>query len=175
MYYIFRYFHNILYTFTILYFSIFSQYFVLSQYKIFRFFHNILYFHNIIYFDIFTILYFFDLTHSGVDNHYYLLRIMIDSRYVPECGISYATCHSLYSNTVLYVLPLYGITRQSLHFEMSVHSEARNYELRSLELMLLKSRTKGQFSVGCTMCEVTMRKLKEFLMNDESAQVTSCL
>jgi len=54
---------------------------------------------------------------------------------------------------------------------MSVHSEATGFELRTLELMLLKSRTKGQFSVGCTMCEVTMRKLKEFLMNDDSAQV----
>jgi len=55
---------------------------------------------------------------------------------------------------------------------MSVHSRRTAVEIPTLELMLLKSRTKGQFSVGCTMCEVTMRKIKEFLMDDTSGQET---
>jgi hypothetical protein len=58
------------------------------------------------------------------------------------------------------------------HERMSVHTaESNGIELPTLELLLRKTRTKGMYSVGCTMCEVTMRKIKEFLMNDESAQI----
>jgi len=52
---------------------------------------------------------------------------------------------------------------------MSVHTD-NAAELPALELMLLKSRTKGLFSVGCTICESSVRKLKQFLMNDQSGQ-----